>query len=173
MSTVTSPRPRFRSLLVVAAWMATACGATAPRVPQPVTGPPPRVAAEADLPQIDGREIRLVGRYAHATVDVRLGDPGRDPGYVVLFIGHRAVRLGLTPRPAEERDRLLDETVEVRGLFALRAPALPPMPNEVPTNELTGFSGLPVLEPLNAPEPVPIPTASAPVMPPHMELQSQ
>lgn len=115
------------------------CGAAAPGRSAPHDADTIRTAG--GLPAADGRDVCLVGRYGPMTLDAHLGDPARAPGYMVIWIGHQPVRLGLEPRPAEERERLLDETVAVRGVLRL-APA---EPTGGPT------SALPLLEPLRAP----------------------
>ena len=122
-----------------------ACGGTqpAPIAPAPEA---PRIVRDDELPTED-REVRLVGRYGQMKVEARVGDPARDPGFVVLWVGKRPVRLGLSPRPAEERDRLFDETVEVRGLFQLRPPVHEAYAAEPPRMEPIPVL-IPIVEPL-------------------------
>lgn len=137
----------MRWLVIVSSVSALwACGGARPVPTAPSAAPEaPRVARAEELPTED-REIRLVGRYGRLKMDVHMGDPARDPGYVVLWVGARPVRLGLSPRPAEERDRLFDETVEVRGLFQLRPP-----PQESLTAKADETEPLPVLVPILEP----------------------
>ncbi len=71
--------------------------------------------SEEKLQSRAGREVRLVGVYRPFLLEVKLGQLPMDPGHVVLWVGRRPVRLGLIPRPLEERERFNDETVEVRG----------------------------------------------------------
>ena len=136
----------FAPGLLLAA-VVSACGSPPIRAAAPTE--PAEVSAESELPAADGREVRLVGRYGPLRLDVHFGDPARAPGYVVLWVGRQPVRLGLEPRPAEERDRLLDETVEVRGLFQLRAP--PRTGSELDA----AVAALPILIPVMSPRVVP------------------
>jgi hypothetical protein len=147
--------PRRRALALAGAVASiTACGA-APAVPG--AEPPPPVARESQLSAMDGREICLVGRYGTLNLDVHFGDPAHSPGYVVVWVGRQAVRLGVDPRPAEERDRLLDETVAVRGHFQLRPPPASTLPAAPPgsatTGGVTALDSLPLLLPVFEPEP--------------------
>lgn len=114
-------------------------------------GEAPRVQTAEALDGHDGREIRLVGVYRRVGLDLKLGDPARDPGWVVLWVGGRPVRLGLVPRPLEEQDRLVDATVEVRGLFQLK----PMMASPLPLSPELGL--MPVLEPAGDVQPIPMP----------------
>ena len=156
--------PALRSFWGVLALFVAACGAApASRAENPAE--PLAVAAEDDLSAADGREIRLVGRYGSLRLDVHFGDPAEMPGYVVVWVGRQPVRLGLEPRPAEERDRLLDETVEVRGLFQLRSPPVANLAFE------KDVSAMPVLIPVLSPRALPQPNAlnlplTAPLVPP-------
>ena len=144
---------RFPSLLPIAIIaLSSACGGSPP-APEPDA---PRVAEAGALSGQGGRQIRLVGRYSKVQAEMKLGDPARDPGYVLVLVGNRPVRLGLTPRPAEERDRFLDETVEVRGMFQLKAP--PPAPG-LETNP--DLEAMPILMPLVPPELAPAPVTPA------------
>jgi hypothetical protein len=117
----------------------TACGG-APHAPQ--------IAHPTALAEHDGREVRLVGVYRGLSADVRAGDPTVAPGWVVLWVGNQPIRLGLAPRPAEERDRWLDSTVEVRGLLQLKAPAQSGLPDVPPA-----LRDLPLIEPVAGPSP--------------------
>lgn len=131
-----------------------ACGGAAPARSD---GAPPPVVRESQLSGVDGREICLVGRYGALNLDVHFGDPTHAPGYVVVWVGRQAVRLGLDPRPAEERDRLLDETIAVRGHFQLRPPPAAPVPAAPPgasaARDVTALESLPLLLPVFEPEP--------------------
>jgi hypothetical protein len=55
------------------------------------------------------------------------------------------------PRPLEEQDRLVDATVEVRGLFQLK----PMMASPLPLAPELGV--MPVLEPAGDVQPIPMP----------------
>lgn len=156
--------PARAALVFLVCGALAACGAApATRAENPAE--PLAVAAEDDLSAADGREIRLVGRYGHLRLDVHFGDPAEMPGYVVVWVGRQPVRLGLEPRPAEERDRLLDETVEVRGLFQLRSPPVANLAFE------KDVSAMPLLIPVISPRALPQPNAlnlplTSPLVPP-------
>lgn len=149
------------SPLACAAVLVSACGAR-PATPAAAPTEPVAVAGETELPAADGREVRLVGRYGPLRLDVRFGDPARAPGYVVVWVGRQPVRLGLEPRPAEERDRLLDETVEVRGHFQLR----PPAPSTQDSD--TELAAMPLLISIMSPQVLPQSDAlNLPLVDPH------
>ena len=106
----------------------------------------PQIAHPTSLAEHDGREVRLVGVYRGVSADVRAGDPATAPGWIVLWVGDQPIRLGLAPRPAEERDRWLDSTVEVRGLLQLKPPAPSDLPDVPPA-----LRDLPLIEPVADP----------------------